>query len=131
VGALGQYAVGRILGPVALAWLPAGQHNRIDRLMAQHGSAAVLWSRPLAVGNYVSAPAGMMRMPIARFLWATFLGIAPWAFGILLVGTTVGSQLGDVQVAISQYMLPAVALVGAAAVIVLSLKLRRRKRLAS
>ncbi len=114
LGALMQYAVGRFLGTRALAWIPAKYRQRIDTMMTRYGSAAVLFSRPLAIGNYVSAPAGIMRMPLRRFLPTTFLGICPWALGMLIAGDAMAVMLGGAQEAIHQYWLPAAALLGAA-----------------
>ena len=111
LGALAQYVCGRALGPVALAWLPAAHRSRLEALMQKHGAAAVLWSRPLAIGNYVSAPAGMLRMPLVRFLLATFFGILPWAFGVLLAAGWVGNQVGGVQEIVARYTTPLVAAV--------------------
>lgn len=46
---------------------------------------SVFFSRPLVIGNYISAPAGIMRMPLRRFLPPTFFGVAPWALSIILL----------------------------------------------
>lgn len=126
LGSLIQYVCGRALGPVALSWVPAAQRTRLETLMQKHGSMAVLWSRPLAIGNYVSAPAGMLRMPLVRFLTATFVGILPWAFGVLLVATWVGNQVGDVQDIMAQYTTPVVAVAAGGAVLVAGYKYVRR-----
>lgn len=97
LGALLQYTLGRILGPRALVWVPARQRERLNGLMNHYGQAAVFLTRPLAVGNYVSAPAGIMRMPLRRFLPSTFLGITPWALGILLAGDLLAAVFSGAQ----------------------------------
>lgn len=110
MGSLLQYLVGRLVGPAALAWLPAVHRNKLDSLLRKHGLASVLWLRPLAVGNYISLPAGMMRMPVSRFTLYTVLGIAPWAAGIALLGWFLGAQF--VSSAMSQWFLPATVVLG-------------------
>lgn len=66
------------IGPERLAAL--------DRLFARHGQWAVAWTRPFWIGNYISVPAGMARMPFWPFLWLTFVGIYPTAFLFLWAG---------------------------------------------
>jgi len=53
----------------------------------------VAWSRPFWVGNLVSIPAGMVWMPLWRFLPLTFVGIWPWAFAVLWAGDEAGNLM--------------------------------------
>lgn len=94
LGSLAQYAVGLLLGPAALAWLSPRFRERIERLIARWGLGAVCWARPLAIGNYVSIPAGMVRMNPFLFALATFVGAIPWALGTLAAGRWLRRYLG-------------------------------------
>lgn len=127
LGALLQYAVGRLVGQGALKWLPVKLQVKLEGLVERHGAGVVFWTRPFAVGNYVSIPAGMARMPLRRFLPATFLGICPWAFGLMWFGGLLGEWLGSFQAAVSAYLAPGalVLAVGAGAVMGWQ-RLRRR-----
>lgn len=127
VGALLQYSVGRALGPAALGWLPAAHRARLEAVMHRYGSAAVLWSRPLAIGNYVSVPAGMMHMPLGRFVAYTFAGIWPWSFGTLMLGQLLGSRLGALPALLAAYTLPAVVVLGGATLCVAGWRMLRRR----
>jgi membrane protein DedA with SNARE-associated domain len=113
VGALAQYTVGRVLGEAALGWLPAVQQAKLQRFMDRYGPLAVLWGRPFAIGNYVSIPAGMMRMPLPRFLAYTFLGTWPWALGMVFIGRFAGEQLGELTTLVQPYVLPTTLAVAA------------------
>lgn len=88
-----QYYLGAVMGPFMERLLPQRIQERMAQLLERHGEPAVLWTRPLAVGNYISIPAGMMRMPIGRFLLYTFVGIWPWAFLMTIAGTYLGAYL--------------------------------------
>lgn len=126
-GSLIQYAVGRLLGPLALGWLPSRQRAKLQAVVAQYGYGAVCWARPLAIGNYLSIPAGMVRMSLPRFTLYTFLGAVPWSAGTILAGRLLGDRLPVIQETINRWMLLGIALlallVGVAALIRL---LRRR-----
>jgi len=93
VSAVAQYYLGAVMGPFVERLLPQRLQERMAQLMERHGEHAVLWTRPLAVGNYISIPAGMMHMPIGRFLLYTFAGIWPWAFLMTIAGTYLGAYL--------------------------------------
>lgn len=127
LGAIGQYTVGRLLGTAALAWMPQAQQAKLTAMTDKYGKAVVLWTRPLAIGNYVSIPAGIMRMNLRQFSLFTFLGIAPWAFGILHLGGYLGDQVGSLQSILAQWTLPLVALIGAAALLTAAWKLLRSR----
>ena len=127
LGALAQYAVGRLVGEAALLWLPAAQAASLQRFMERFGLKAVLWTRPLAIGNYMSLPAGVMRMPLARFLTYTFLGTWPWAFGMVLIGRFAGSQFDAFTAQIQPYLLPAVVALAAPALLAFGWRMLRRR----
>jgi len=88
-----QYAFGRCCRQLLERLLSASMRVKLDRAIEKYGQAAVLWTRPLAVGNYISIPAGMMRMNPVKFLIYTFAGIWPWAFGMALAGGALGQYM--------------------------------------
>lgn len=88
-----QYLAGRYLWRFLERWIPQAQQNALFAFMQKHGELAVLWTRPLAVGNYISVPAGIVRMHQGKFLLYSFLGILPWALGITYGGSYVGARL--------------------------------------
>jgi membrane protein DedA with SNARE-associated domain len=98
VGALILYYLGRYGGrPAVVRW---GKVLRVtDRELevsegwfTRWGSAVVLIARVIPLArSVVSIPAGMMRMPVGRFVLLTTLGSLVW--NLLLIGA--GHQLGD------------------------------------
>ena len=58
-----------------------------DKWFSKHGSATVFWGRMLpVVRTFISLPAGIAKMGIARFSLFTFLGALPWNFALTLIG---------------------------------------------
>lgn len=125
LGSLAQYTAGRLLGPVALAWLPQGRRAGVERLLHRFGPAAVFWTRPFAVGNYVSLPAGMLKMPLPQFLAFTFLGVTPWILGTLKLGNWLGDWLGPLRLNLTAMALAVSALLLAAGIVRLAWQRRR------
>lgn len=66
----------------------------------RYGEFSVCITRPFALGNYISYAAGMSRVKPWRYGLLTFLGIFPWAFGVLLLGKLYHGSLQKY----SQYM---------------------------
>lgn len=95
IGAVAQYAVGRWCRELIERWLSQGMRDRLEQTMQKYGQSAVLWTRPIGLGNYISIPAGMIRMNPVRFVIYTFVGIWPWAFGMSLVGEIVNRYLAE------------------------------------
>lgn len=126
LGSLGQYTLGRVAGQRAMAWMPDRYRNRLTNALTRYGLAAVLLSRPLTIGNYISAPAGVMRMPLTRFLPFTFLGVSPWALGMLTAGDAISAAFGGVQALASQYLVRGAAGLLLLAVLVTLWKRSRR-----
>lgn len=91
-GALAPYILGLLIRRLgAPSFLPRFRltEARLEQLQVwfhRYGEPAVAWSRPFWIGNLVSIPAGMVRMPLWRFVLLTFLGIWPWAFAVLWAG---------------------------------------------
>ena len=92
-----------LLGAATRRWgLPAVSsrfgvtQSRLDHLdtwFHRYGEPAVIWSRPLWVGNFISIPAGVAAMPLWRFSLYTFAGILPWALTVLWLGDAAGALL--------------------------------------
>ena len=59
----------------------------------RYGDATVFFSRMLPlVRTFVSVPAGVARMPLARFSLLTALGSIPWVLALALLGQSVGDN---------------------------------------
>lgn len=125
-GSLAQYALGRVMGSAVISWLPAKQRGRLEGLLGRYGALAVLLTRPLAVGNYISAPAGMMRMPLFRFGALTFLGIWPWALSMGKLGAVAGHHVAGLQAFMDEYVVPTVVVLGVVGLCVPLIKAVRR-----
>lgn len=126
-GSLIQYAVGRLLGSLALGWLSEQQRAKLEGLLGRYGMGAVCWARPLAIGNYLSIPAGMLKMNPVRFALYTFVGALPWAGGTILAGRFLGEQLASLQGLIDPWMLPGLGLLALGAAGAMLLRLMRRR----
>lgn len=70
--------------------------HEIDRAhvwFERHGEAAVFFSRLLpVVRTFISLPAGVARMPFARFSAYTLLGCLPWTFALAWAGYLLGES---------------------------------------
>lgn len=88
-----QYLVGRYFWRFLERFFPRSSRDRLMHVFHKYGELAVLWSRPLALGNYVSLPAGFIRMNQPKFLAYTFVGIMPWTLGITFGGNLIGHYL--------------------------------------
>jgi membrane protein DedA with SNARE-associated domain len=92
--ALGAYG-GRPLLEERGRWLHLDREKlaRADRWFARFGDAAVFLGRLTpVVRSFISIPAGVVRMPVARYTVLTFLGTVPWCFGIAAAGWALGSS---------------------------------------
>ncbi|KUO58054.1 MAG: hypothetical protein APF84_18705 [Gracilibacter sp. BRH_c7a] len=54
-----------------------------------YGMWSISLSRPFSVGNYISYVAGMSKVPKVKYFMYTFLGILPWSFVTLLLGSEI------------------------------------------
>ena len=64
-----------------------------DRFFARYGNAAVFLARLLpVVRTFIALPAGVARMPRARFHLYTFLGSWPWCYGLAYLGMKAGEN---------------------------------------
>jgi len=108
------------LKPSHIAWA--------DRWFTRYGSPAVLFSRLLPIiRTFISLPAGVAKMPFARFTWLTLAGCLPWVLVLALIGESVGSEWKDVRKYFS-YVDYVVVLAVVAAVIYALVRRRRTRR---
>ena len=124
VGALALYAVGAIFGEARVravfARIPLVGVEDVDRGRAwfnRYGDAAILGGRLVpGVRSLISLPAGVERMPLARFVVLTTVGSLVW--NVLLVGLgyflgeqweTVGNWFGTLSNVVLAVVLAAVA----------------------
>jgi membrane protein DedA with SNARE-associated domain len=78
------------LKPSHIAWA--------DRWFERYGAPAVFFSRMLPViRTFISLPAGVARMPFARFTLLTLAGCLPWVLALALVGEAVGDNWKSVR----------------------------------
>ncbi len=69
-----------------------------DRWFARYGAPAIFFSRMLPIiRTFISLPAGVAKMPFARFTVLTLLGCVPWVLGLALAGQAVGSEWTTVR----------------------------------
>jgi membrane protein DedA with SNARE-associated domain len=65
----------------------------VDRFFARFGSITVFISRLLpVVRTFIALPAGIARMPQAKFQIYTFLGSWPWCYALAYVGLKLGER---------------------------------------
>jgi membrane protein DedA with SNARE-associated domain len=78
------------ISPKHLAWA--------DGFFAKYGDLAVFFSRMLPiVRTFISLPAGIARMPFARFSVLTFLGAIPWNLMLVLIGKSLRDNWDDAR----------------------------------
>jgi membrane protein DedA with SNARE-associated domain len=90
------YAGGRPLMLKYGRYLLISQHDadKADQFFQRWGSATAFFSRLLpVVRTYISLPAGIAKMPFARFCLYTFLGSFPWCLLLAYLGTILGNNL--------------------------------------
>ncbi len=101
------------------------QIDRADRWFQRHGEQIVLYGRLIPVIRaFVSLPAGIARMPLARFSILTLIGSIPWVLGFALAGHALGGDWKSVRHALEyvDYVLLAAIVLGVGYLIV-----RRRR----
>ena len=100
IGSITAYGIGYSGGrPLLLKYgryILISQHDadKADRFFQRWGSATAFFSRLLPiVRTYISLPAGIAKMPFAKFCIYTFLGSFPWCLLLAYVGTVLGNNL--------------------------------------
>jgi membrane protein DedA with SNARE-associated domain len=67
--------------------------NRAEAWFGRYGDGAVLVGRVVpVVRSFISIPAGVMEMPLARYTVLTAVGSAAWCFGLAGAGVALGSS---------------------------------------
>jgi membrane protein DedA with SNARE-associated domain len=67
--------------------------DRTAQFFDRYGSITVFISRLLpVVRTFIAFPAGLARMPMAKFQIYTFLGSWPWCFGPAYIGFVLGER---------------------------------------
>jgi membrane protein DedA with SNARE-associated domain len=98
VGSLAGYAIGYfgrvdLLERHRLFHVSPARMRQIEGWFERYGSATVFFSRMLPlVRTFVSVPAGVARMQLARFSLLTVLGSIPWVLALALLGESVGDN---------------------------------------
>jgi membrane protein DedA with SNARE-associated domain len=78
------------LKPSHIAWA--------DRWFERYGAPAIFFSRMVPIiRTFISLPAGVAKMPFARFTMLTLAGIVPWVLGLALAGEALGSEWKSVR----------------------------------
>ncbi len=93
------YAVGRKVGRAFveryghLLLISQREVAMADRFFARYGEGAVFFSRLLpVVRTFISFPAGVANMPLARFCALTLVGSYPWSLGLAGGGYILGEH---------------------------------------
>jgi membrane protein DedA with SNARE-associated domain len=85
--------------------------ERVQRLFDRHGSGIVFAARILpAVRTFVSIPAGIARMNLAKYLLWSSAGTALWSWGLAAIGFGLGRRFGITAELIGPVTAGAVAL---------------------
>ncbi len=99
VGSVGGWAIGAYGGRAYLErhgrWLHLGPDRleRAERWFERFGDVAVFLGRVTPVArSFISIPAGVARMPLARFTVLTALGCVPWCFALAGAGWALGAS---------------------------------------
>jgi membrane protein DedA with SNARE-associated domain len=94
------YHGGRPLAQQRARWriIRMEEYDLADRWLKKHGLQVAFWTRLLPiVRTFISFPAGAARVPLGRFTLYTFLGSAPWAFGLAYVGVLFGEHWENIR----------------------------------
>ncbi len=137
VGAIVGWAIGYYGGHPFLErhgrWLhlPPERLERAEQWFDRRGDAAVLIGRVLPlVRSFVSIPAGVLEMPLRRYVPLTLIGSAIWCFAFAGVGVAVGEswESFDRHFRYADYVAVALVVALVAVVVVRALLKRSRRR---
>lgn len=138
-GALVLYALGARLGEARIRrllarygrWIGSSEAD-LDRVLGAfhtRGGAIVFWARLVpGLRSLVSIPAGLARMPLARFLAFTVLGSLAWNGALLIAGWGLGAQWATVLHLVDRYEQIVWILLAFACVAFVTRALRARSR---
>lgn len=132
VGSWLAYAVGRTGGRALIerfgryVFIRPHDIDRAEVWWTRRGEAAVFFSRMLpVVRTFISLPAGIARMPPARFSVYTFVGSLPWVFALTIAGRLLGDRWDSI---IRQFNIASFAIAGLIAAGIAVWIIRRRRR---
>jgi membrane protein DedA with SNARE-associated domain len=135
VGAVVGWAIGYYGGHPFLErhgrWvhLPPERLARAEQWFERRGDAAVFIGRVLpVVRSFVSIPAGVLEMPLRRYVPLTLVGSAIWCFAFAGVGVAVGASWESFDRSFRYADYVAIALVAALVVIVVVRAVLKRSR---
>ena len=96
LGAVAAYEIGRLLGRDAVARLTRGRLEPVERVLSEHGFAAVVAIRLTPVFPYlaVNYAAGLTSLARRDYVLGTALGIVPGAIAYAAVGAYGADPLG-------------------------------------
>lgn len=132
LGALFNYYLALWLGrPLLLKWgkyffISEKNFEKGERFFQNHGEIGTFTGRLIpVVRQYISLPAGIARMNVARFLFYTGLGAGIW----MVILTAIGYIAGENQALIEKYSHQATvgAVAGCAAIIAVYVWVHRRR----
>ncbi|MFT3660218.1 MAG: DedA family protein [Gordonia sp. (in: high G+C Gram-positive bacteria)] len=134
VGALVLYLLGARLGRdrmrrlvVKVPLVDIADVDRTEAWFDRHGDKAVLLGRMIPLfRSFISVPAGIERMPVARFLVLTLIGSAVWNTVFILAGYLLGENWETVQRYADVLQWIVVAVVVAAVVVFVVRRVRNR-----
>jgi len=99
IGALVNYAIAITLGRAALLkwgkwiFLPEQKFQRVEKFFQRHGEIGTFIGRLIpVVRQYISFPAGLAHMSLARFTFFTGLGAGLWVTILAYIGYFVGDN---------------------------------------
>ena len=134
VGSYVAYAVGRTGGRALLerygkyVFMREHEIDRAEAWWDKHGEAATFFGRLLpVVRTFISLPAGIAEMPLAKFTVFTLLGSAVWSYGL----TFIGLQVGHNWERVSSYMRIPTILIGVALLVFCARWVAKRRAEAS
>lgn len=99
--------------------------ERADRWFETRGEITIFVARLIpGVRGFISIPAGVARMNVARFSIFTFLGAFPWTLGLAWGGWALGSNYDAIREATKPAEIPIIATVLAVMVFILWKRIR-------
>jgi membrane protein DedA with SNARE-associated domain len=104
------------------------QIERADRWFQRYGEATVLFGRMIPLLRaFVSLPAGVAKMSLARFSAFSLIGSIPWTLGLALAGHALGNDWESVRKGFEyvDYAVLVLIVVGIAYVLVRARRARR------
>lgn len=105
--------------------------DMVERWWSRHGTKAVLFGRLIPmVRAFISLPAGIERMPAARFTLFSALGFLPWVFALTLAGYLLGNNWDTIvsEFSLASYVIVGLIVFAAAVFVVRRRRAARRNR---